>query len=81
MSDEPKAGPDDHLQLRPRANDPLGLGADRELGVGKPTEEGAAQGEGAAASASVVAAEADRGEAEQQLRIEQSVASESERTT
>ena len=34
MSDEPKAGPDDHLQLRPRANDPLGLGADRELGVG-----------------------------------------------
>ena len=37
--------------------------------MGKPTEEGAAQGEGAAASASVVAAKADRGEAEQQLRL------------
>ena len=40
MSDR-AAGPDDHLSLRPRASDQLGLGEGRELGMDQPSPQGA----------------------------------------
>lgn len=41
------AGPHNHLPLRPRASDPLGLREGRELDMDFAAEEGAPQGEGA----------------------------------